>query len=97
VMNATARLIYSSSRFDQITPLLRQLHWLKAKERIGFKLAILVFKCVHGSAPPYLANELIRPADSLARCVIEVLVLVLSSRNFKWSVDYVILNVYHGQ
>jgi len=27
-----------------------------------------VFKCVHGSAPPYLAEELGRPADSLARC-----------------------------
>jgi len=36
VMNAAARLIYSSSRFDHITPLLRQLHWLKAKERIDF-------------------------------------------------------------
>jgi len=68
VMNAAARLIYSSSRFDYITPLLRQLHWLKAKERIDFKFAVLVFKCVHGSAPPYLADELSRPADSLAWC-----------------------------
>jgi len=68
VMNAANRLIYSSSRFDHITPLLHQLHWLKAKERINFKLAILVFKCVHGSAPPYLADELSCPADSLAQC-----------------------------
>jgi len=68
VMNAAARLIYSLSRFDHITPLLRQLHWLKAKERIDFKLAVLVLKCVHGSAPPYLADELSRPADSLVRC-----------------------------
>jgi len=68
VMNAAAQLIYLSSRFDHITPLLCQLHWLKAKERIDFKLAVLVFKCVHGFAPPYLANELSRPADSLAWC-----------------------------
>jgi len=68
VTNAAARLIYSSSRFDHITALLRQLHWLKAKERTDFKLAVLVFKCVHGSAPPYLADELSRPADSLALC-----------------------------
>jgi len=27
-----------------------------------------VFKCVHGSAPPYLTDELSCPADSLARC-----------------------------
>jgi len=68
VMNVAARLIYSSSRFDHITPLLRQLHWLKGKERIDFKLAVLVFKCVDGSVPPYLADELSRPADSPARC-----------------------------
>jgi len=64
VMNAAARLIYSSSKFDYITPLLHQLHWLKAKEQ----LAVLVFKCVHGPAPPCLADELSRPPDSLAWC-----------------------------
>jgi len=64
--NAAARPIYSSSRFDHITPLLRQLHRLKAKERIDNKLAVLVFKCVHESAPPYLTDELSRPADSQA-------------------------------
>ena len=31
VMNAAARLIFSSSRFQHISPLLRQLHWLKAR------------------------------------------------------------------
>ena len=67
VINSAARLINSSSRFENITPLLRQLHWLKAKERIDFKLAVLVFKCVHESAPPYLADELSRPVDSQAR------------------------------
>ena len=33
VMNFTDRLVFSSSRHDHITPLLRQLHWLKARER----------------------------------------------------------------
>jgi len=68
VMYAAARLISSLSRFDHITSLLRQLHWLKTKERIGFKLAERVFKCIHRSSPPYLADELSRPVDSLARC-----------------------------
>ena len=70
VLNAAAELIYSSSRFEHVTPLLRQLHWLKAKERIDFKLAVLVIKCVQGSAPPYLADELSRPADSQVRCTL---------------------------
>jgi len=68
VMNAAAWLIYSSSRFDRINPLLHSLHWLKAKKRIDFKLAVLVFKCVHGSVPPYLADDFSKPADSQARC-----------------------------
>jgi len=32
VMNAAARLVFSASRYDHITTLLRQLHWLKAPE-----------------------------------------------------------------
>ena len=44
------------------------LHWLKAAERIDYKLALLVYKCRQGVAPPYLADELCQPADSEARC-----------------------------
>ena len=56
VMNSAARLVFSSSRYHHITPLLRQPHWLKARERI-------VFKCQHGAAPSYLADERNQPAD----------------------------------
>ena len=34
VMNYAARLVLPSSRYDHITPLLHELHWLKAAERI---------------------------------------------------------------
>jgi len=67
VMNATARLICSLSRFQHITPLLRQLHWLKASERIAFKQSVLLYKCLHGSAPVYLTDELCQVADVKAR------------------------------
>jgi len=71
VINAAARLVFSSSRFDHITPLLCQLHWLKAKERIDFKLAVLVYKCLHGTAPSYLTDELCHPADlEVRRCLL---------------------------
>jgi len=66
-MNAAARLIFSSSKFQHITPLLRQLRWLKAPERIAFKYAVLVYKCLHGSAPAYLIDELCQVADVEAR------------------------------
>ena len=39
VINSSARMVFSSSRFDHIPPLLRQLHWLKVAERIVYKLA----------------------------------------------------------
>jgi len=47
--------------------LLRQLHWLMAAERIDFKLAVLVYKCQHGAAHSYLADELRQSADCDAR------------------------------
>jgi len=55
--------VFSSSRSDHITPLLHQLHWLKASEQIQFKLAVLTSKCIHETAPTYLADELLQPAD----------------------------------
>ena len=66
-MNAAARLVFSASRYDHITPLLRQLHWLKAPEWVEFKLAVLVYKCRQRTAPSYLFEELCQPADLEAR------------------------------
>jgi len=34
VLNAAARLVFSARRSEHITPLLRELHWLKVPERI---------------------------------------------------------------
>ena len=45
----------------------RQLHCLKAKGRIDFQLALLVYKCQHGAAPSYLTDELSQPPDFEAR------------------------------
>jgi hypothetical protein len=67
VLNAAARLIFTSRKFDHVTPLLRELHWLRFPERINYKLAVLVFKCLNGLAPSYLTSELHRVADIDAR------------------------------
>ena len=45
------------------------LHWLKAPERIAFKQSVLVYKCLHGSAPAYLNDKLCQVADVEARPV----------------------------
>lgn len=67
VLNAAARLVCSARKFDHITPLLKDLHWLRIPERIQYRLSLLVFRCLHGQAPRYLADELQRTADVESR------------------------------
>jgi hypothetical protein len=59
VQNAAARFISKSGKFDHITPILRDLHWLPVRRRVDFKVATLVYKCLHGLAPPYLIDDCI--------------------------------------
>ena len=64
ILNAGARLIFLSRKFDHVTPLLRELYWLRFPDRLNYKLALLVFKCLNGLAPPYLACEIRHVADT---------------------------------
>ena len=56
VLNAAARIIYNLKRSDHITDALICLHWLRASERIKYKVAVLTYKVIHGSAPRYLGT-----------------------------------------
>ena len=67
VINSAARLVYSARRSEHVSPLLRDLHWLRVAERIDFRLAVLVYRCVNGTAPRYLGSELQRVADIESR------------------------------
>jgi len=64
VINAAAKLINRRLRYDPVTPLLRDLHWLNALERGDFKLAVTVNKCLHGLAPQYLVDSIQCIADT---------------------------------
>ena len=44
-------------RHDHIWPILWQLHWLPVHHRVTFKIAVLVFQCLTGQAPAYLADD----------------------------------------
>jgi len=46
VLNAAARLVYNSRKYDRITPLLRDLHWLRVPERISSVWPFLFFDAV---------------------------------------------------
>ena len=55
-MNASARLIFCAPKHCHITPLLQQLHWLPIRLRIEFKILLIIFKELQGSAPKYLID-----------------------------------------
>ena len=67
VLNAAARLVCSARKYDHITPLLKELHWLRIPQRIQYRLALLTYRCLHGQAPRYLADELRRTSDVESR------------------------------
>ena len=73
VQNTAARLITGSLRFDHITPILRQLHWLPVRRRISFKLATQVYRALHLS-PSYLRGDC-SPALSSTVCCDQPLLL----------------------
>ena len=58
VQNNAARLIMQQKKSEHITPTLIQLHWLPISHRIQYKLLLLIFKCLHGTAPAYLTSLL---------------------------------------
>ena len=58
IQNHAARIIKKCKKTDHITPLLFDLHWLPIKFRIEYKILLLVFKCLHGEGPEYLASLL---------------------------------------
>jgi len=41
-----------------------ELHWLDVPERIECKLDVMVYRCLHGQAPRYLADHLIPASDA---------------------------------
>ena len=60
VQNSALRVIYGINRYDRIstTPLFTKLHWLKIRERIIFKVLLIVYKCQMGQAPHVIRNML---------------------------------------
>lgn len=59
VQNLSARFISRHGKHEHITPVLKQLHWLPIRQRIHYKVLILIFKSLNGLAPAYL-EELIK-------------------------------------
>ena len=54
VLNASARLTHHLRRSDHIVDALVSLHWLLVPKFIQYKIAVLTYKILYGTAPRYL-------------------------------------------
>src|SRR5688572_4270597 len=63
-MGEAARLCLGLSYRDHTTPALRSLHWLPVRERIRFKLTLLMYRACTDHLPSYLSS-MITPCNSV--------------------------------
>ena len=63
VIHAAVRVVYDFKPYDHVTPALKALHWLPIKQRIEFRLCILVHLAINNKAPVYLQNLLTTTAS----------------------------------
>ena len=56
VLNASVRFIYDVRKHEHIKSYVRRAHLLPIKERIQYKLSLVVFKTLYGIAPTYLTD-----------------------------------------
>ena len=52
--NYAARVVTLTRKFDHVTPVLYELHWLPIRYRIEFKIILLTYKCLNDIGPLYL-------------------------------------------
>ncbi len=58
--NHAARLVTDTRKYDHITPVLIELHWLPVEQRIVFKIQLLSYDCLHGLAASYLIDLIVK-------------------------------------
>ena len=65
--NNAALIVSLQRKYDHITPVLKDLHWLPVEYGINYKILLLAYKAQHGMAPLYLLSLLspYKPGRSL--------------------------------
>lgn len=59
VQNHAARLVKRAPKRSSASSLLKELHWLPVKQRIIYKIAVLVYNCLYDDNSPLYLKELI--------------------------------------
>ena len=58
LQNTAARIITKTSRYNHITPILKELHWLPVTKRVDFKILVHTYKSLNEISPIYLKDLL---------------------------------------
>ena len=58
IQNAASRMVTRTRKYDHVSPVLLQLHWLPIKKRVFFKILLLTCKTLRGLPPGYVADML---------------------------------------
>ena len=64
IQNMACRIVYNLQKYDHLSEYLQDLHWLRIKERITFKIAMLMYKIYKGIAPGYLTEVIKRKSHT---------------------------------
>jgi len=67
VLSAASRVVSDTRKFDRgLTSLLHdELHWLDVPKRVTYKMGVMLYRCLHGQAPRYLADHLITSSSGV--------------------------------
>ena len=57
VQNFAARIVTGARKYEHITPMLKELHWLPVAKQLEVRDILMAFKCIKGLAPPSLCNK----------------------------------------
>jgi hypothetical protein len=99
VQNSMARLVVPGTRkFDHITPILKDLHWLPIRKRIDFKIAVLAYKTLASKSPIYLYQYLNLLPDSSRRSSGKNILSVprINSENGRRSFAYAAASIWNS-
>ena len=49
IQNSAARIVTYTRKYDHITPILQNLHWLPVRQRIHFKILLITYKSINNT------------------------------------------------
>ena len=58
VLNTAARIVARTRKFDHMTPILKEIHWLPVRHCIVYIILSLIYKAINGAVPGYICDFL---------------------------------------